>query len=33
MLDYKNVSYINEEDDFEYLDSLVRLTYPQFHNL
>ena len=30
MLDYKNVSYINEEDDFEYLDSLVRLTYPQF---
>ena len=30
MLDYKNVSYINQEDNFEYLDSLVRITYPQF---
>ena len=30
MLDYKNVSYINQEDNFEYLDSLVRLSYPQF---
>lgn len=30
MLDYKNVSYVNQEDNFEYLDALVRLTYPQF---
>ena len=30
MLDYKNKSYENEENNFEYLDSLVRLTYPQF---
>lgn len=30
MLDYKNVSYSNEENNFEYLDSLVRITYPQF---
>lgn len=30
MLDYKNVSYVNEENNFEYLDSLVRITYPQF---
>ena len=30
MLDYKNESYVNEENNFEYLDSLVRITYPQF---
>lgn len=30
MLDYKNVSYANEENNFEYLDSLVRINYPQF---
>ena len=30
MLDYKNVSYVNEENNFEYLDSLVRINYPQF---
>ena len=30
MLDYKNKSYENEENNFEYLDSLVRITYPQF---
>lgn len=30
MLDYKNKSYKGEEDNFEYLDSLVRLSYPQF---
>lgn len=30
MLDYKNKSYENEENSFEYLDSLVRITYPQF---
>lgn len=30
MLDYKNKSYKNEENNFEYLDSLVRITYPQF---
>ena len=30
MLDYKNVSYVNEEDNFENLDALVRINYPQF---
>ena len=30
MLDYKNVSYVNEENNFEYLDVLVRINYPQF---
>lgn len=30
MLDYKNVSNSNEENNFEYLDSLVRMNYPQF---
>ena len=30
MLDYKNESYVNGEHDFEYLDSLVRISYPQF---
>ena len=30
MLDYKNESYVNEENNFEYLDSLVRIVYPQF---
>ncbi len=30
MLDYKNVSYVNEENNLEYLDSLVRINYPQF---
>ena len=30
MLDYKNVSYKNEENNFEYLDALVRINYPQF---
>lgn len=30
MLDCKNESYSNEENNFEYLDSLVRITYPQF---
>lgn len=30
MLDYKNESYVNEENNFEYLDSLVRINYPQF---
>lgn len=30
MLDYKNISYANEENNFEYLDSLVRINYPQF---
>lgn len=30
MLDYKNVSYMNEENNFEYLDALVRINYPQF---
>ena len=30
MLDYKNVSYKNEENNFEYLDVLVRMAYPQF---
>ena len=30
MLDYKNVSYADEENNFEYLDSLVRINYPQF---
>ena len=30
MLDYKNKSYENEENNFEYLDSLVRINYPQF---
>lgn len=30
MLDYKNISYANEESNFEYLDSLVRINYPQF---
>ena len=30
MLDYKNESYVNWEHDFEYLDSLVRISYPQF---
>ena len=30
MLDYKNESYMNGEDNFEYLDSLVRIRYPQF---
>ena len=30
MLDYKNVSYVNEKNNFEYLDSLVRINYPQF---
>ena len=30
MLDYKNVSYVNEENNFEYLDSLVRINYSQF---
>ena len=30
MLDYKRVSYLKEENNFEYLDSLVRINYPQF---
>lgn len=30
MLDYKNVSYVNEENNFEHLDCLVRMNYPQF---
>ena len=30
MLNYKNISYANEENNFEYLDSLVRINYPQF---
>ena len=30
MLDYKNISYENEENNFEYLDTLVRINYPQF---
>ena len=30
MLDYKNVSYVNEENNFEHLDALVRINYPQF---
>lgn len=30
MLDYKNESYSNEENNLEYLDSLVRIAYPQF---
>lgn len=30
MLDYKKVSYLKEENNFEYLDSLVRINYPQF---
>lgn len=30
MLDYKNVSYENEENNFEHLDALVRINYPQF---
>ena len=30
MLDYKNVSYLNEENNFEHLDALVRINYPQF---
>lgn len=30
MLDYKNVSYANEENNFEHLDALVRINYPQF---
>lgn len=30
MLDYKHISYVNEENNFEYLDSLVRINYPQF---
>lgn len=30
MLDYKNELYTNEENNFEYLDSLVRIIYPQF---
>lgn len=30
MLDYKKESYENEENNFEYLDSLVRIIYPQF---
>lgn len=30
MLDYKNVSYVNEENNFEHLDALVRIHYPQF---
>lgn len=30
MLDYKNISYVNEENNFEYLDALVRINYPQF---
>ena len=30
MLDYKNESYENEENNFEYLDALVRIAYPQF---
>lgn len=30
MLDYKNVSYEKEENNFEHLDALVRINYPQF---
>ena len=30
MLDYKNESYSNEENNLEYLDSLVGIAYPQF---
>ena len=30
MLNYKNVSYSNEENNFEHLDCLVRMNYPQF---
>lgn len=30
MLDYKNESYENEENNIQYLDSLVRISYPQF---
>lgn len=30
MLEYKNISYENEENNFEYLDALVRINYPQF---
>lgn len=30
MLDYKNISYVNEENNFEHLDAQVRLNYPQF---
>ena len=30
MLDYKKVSYVNEENNFEHLDCLVRMNYPQF---
>lgn len=30
MLDYKNIQYVGEENNFEYLDALVRINYPQF---
>lgn len=30
MLDYKNISYVNEENNFDYLDALIRINYPQF---
>ena len=30
MLDYKNEKYTNGENNFEYLDALVRISYPQF---
>lgn len=30
MLDYKNISYLNEENNFDYLDALIRTNYPQF---
>ena len=33
MLDYKNVTYTNEEDNFEYLDALIRINYPQFSEI
>lgn len=30
MLDYKNIQYVGEENNFEYLEALVRINYPQF---